>query len=263
MSLDDIIKMNRNRKGPRQPNNRNNGNKRPQQVAAAAVPRIGNQARNQMPKKKLGLLNKSKGINKNRRLNNRQGGGGAAGFGGQSLRGNPRRPQMKNRLQKRPFSNLKSRLSNTKPVARFSNRLSAKPKPQQPQRSNGNKLALNRQTKSFRPNRQQPAPRRAENKVNVAMQVAKKNVEKAKRLLANRISKVKQLSSRFGSRKPNMAKARVNRPVNRAPRVKRLNNKPMVKVNIKSGNPRQQRNKPQIRRNNGGSRPGGGRMVFY
>ncbi|CAF0735447.1 unnamed protein product [Brachionus calyciflorus] len=244
MSLDDIIKMNR-KGGPRPNGNRGNMRNQPNNTR-------GN--RNQQPQKKFGLLNKSKGINKNKRLNNRRGNNFLSNKSNNNNRLNNQRRQQSR------LSNLKARLTNTKPIGRLS-----KPRPQgqrqQQLRTNGNKMGLNRQQRSIRPNRQQP-PRRADVKAKLAIQAARKNVEKAKRLLANRVSKVKELASRIGNKNSKV----VNRqkPFNRP--VKRLNNKRpnTLKANFK--------NKPQINRQNnrqqnrGRINRGGrsnGRMVLY
>ena len=44
------------------------------------------------------------------------------------------------------------------------------------------------------PQKRWQQPKRQNNKANFAMKIAKKNLEKAKRVLANRISKVKQIA---------------------------------------------------------------------
>lgn len=44
------------------------------------------------------------------------------------------------------------------------------------------------------PQKRWQQPKRQNNKPNFAMTIAKKNLEKAKRVLANRISKVKQIA---------------------------------------------------------------------
>ncbi|RNA14754.1 hypothetical protein BpHYR1_024746 [Brachionus plicatilis] len=176
MSLDDIIKRNRGNKGPRT-QNRNGPNRKINQ----------GRGQNRPPKNKFGLLNQSRRIGKNNRMK----------------RNNSSFVQ-RNRPNPNKLAKLKSRLSLNKPVGLKGFK-----------RTRPN-LMPKRQS-NFVPKKRLHQPQRVNNnKANSAMKAAKKNLDKAKRLLANRISKVKQIAANLnkkqrGPQRPN-------------PKIKRLNN---------------------------------------
>lgn len=302
MSLDDIIKVNRketNRPGVnsrngnntnnnRKPygiinkskniqkngrfNNRNNlrnNSQRPQGQKQQQPNNNGNNTNNRLPRKR------PTNFNLNRRMLNSNNGGRA---NNQIRRPNNRFNRFRNQQQQQqvPRNNAGPKrirtINNNLRANNLASRLSIQPA-SVPIRSLPIRVETQQQPRRINANKNNNvAASRFSNKI--AMQTARKNIQKAKRLLLASKRKIGQIaaSQRMAPRKPAPFAAR--RPnIRRAPVAKRVGSK-MVRVNIKpTRKPGQQQKQPQqvkrfrpiIKRNRGPQAAGvaSNRMVLY